>query len=116
MPDRFADDRGREYGHGGPNIVLAHTAFGEPLTKTGPVNSPAPSQSGVDRAGLFSSAPYKPTVVSDACIGNAGTDKPPCKGSRMKGSKYCVGHARSLGLVPSGGNQWTKMAEEESTE
>ena len=40
-----------------PNAALAHTVGGDPVFKEGPINSHGP---GIQQAGLFSTAPYKP--------------------------------------------------------
>jgi len=90
---------------GTEGTALAHTLAGEPVT--GVVRANAAGEN-IALATQFSTAPYIPPEkrhkAAKRCIAKDGT----CKGSRMKDSEYCVGHARSLGLLDK---TWTNKGE-----
>lgn len=78
--------------------VAAHALAGEPLA--GAYTRPDAVAPGVSLASQFSTAPYRDPALKPkkrACTVEG------CKGSPMKTIDYCVGHARSLGLVQVGG-------------
>lgn len=82
-----------------PNAVLAHSRVGDPVASPQGVEADGRFK----RAGLLSTAPYKPPKrrKSDS-PGRILCSQPDCKAFPMKDIPYCTGHARSLGLVAFG--------------
>jgi hypothetical protein len=86
-----------------PGIQLAHTAYGEPVTATMRLNS---TDEGV--APVVTQSIMRPYQVPK----RRRSDNPDkllcsfegCKGFPMREQIYCVGHARSLGLIQN----WNK--------
>lgn len=77
--------------------VAAHAVAGEPLAAA--FARPNSVGDGVQQAALFSTAPYRDPALKPkkrACSVDG------CKGSPMKALDYCVGHARSYGLIQVG--------------
>lgn len=77
--------------------VAAHAVAGEPMAAA--FSRPNAVGDNVQQAALFSTAPYRDPALKPkrrACSVDG------CKGSPMKSIEYCVGHARSLGLVKVG--------------
>lgn len=80
------------------NIAQAHTLRGESTLKgLAQVNAIGPSAN-VKPATQFSTAPNK-NPRRGRCRANDDT----CKAFTSKGMDYCVGHARSLGLIENWG-------------
>jgi hypothetical protein len=79
-----------------PNVALAHTIAGEPVQGSRGITSGG----AIQPAGMYSTAPYRPPKRRKA-------DSPDkvlcsfeeCKAFPMKGTGYCAGHSRSLGLI-----------------
>lgn len=86
-----------------PGIALAHTLGGEPTLQNA-VNQAGHGEN-VQQATGYSTAPYK-NPREGRCIGAEDT----CGAYPMAGSEYCVGHARSLGLIQN----WNKKGKVES--
>jgi hypothetical protein len=96
MPD--IAHRDSVYGHG-PNIVPAHAAFGDSVTKTMRPNAPGSENPNIQPAGLFSTAPYKGDTLGptrrDGKLCN--WEEKPCRAYATR-TGYCAGHNKSLGL------------------
>lgn len=84
-----------------PGIQLAHTMYGEPVTATMRLNSTE------DSSAVVTQSIMRPYQVPK----RRRQDNPDkllcsfegCKGFPMREQVYCVGHARSLGLIKNWG-------------
>lgn len=76
-----------------PNTVQAHAIAGEPVFANIALANAAGGPN-VANAAAFSTAPYRPSKPKRRACSVEG-----CKGSPMKTVDYCVGHARSMGLL-----------------
>lgn len=97
--------------------ALAHTLNGEPTSATARSNSIGEN---VQQAALHSTAPYvspeeriaRSNPRGKKCKANDDT----CKGSRMKDLEFCVGHARSMGLLDKTWDKFGNVREIESSD
>lgn len=80
--------------------ALAHSLNGEPVVTTARANAVGEN---VQQAQLHSTAPYVSPEERHAKANPRGkkckAKDDTCKGDRMKGLDFCVGHARSMGLL-----------------
>ena len=83
-----------------PGVAHPWTVKGSPVSDTGRPNSTA---SNVQPATGYSTAPYVSPAERKKKAKKCAHEG--CRGSKMKTTDYCAGHARSLGLIENWGGK-----------
>jgi len=93
-----------------PGIALAHTVYGEPVTAQSPDMGAGDGVVRVTTGSVFSD--YKKPKRRSHDHGHVLCEYDGCKAYPSKGTGYCIGHARSLGLVEN----WNKAGRQHESD